>query len=87
MIHDDEIAKRLNELLSKHPEFSKLAQNDATVHSWLKTAMTFQNRDYVGSAEEILVGIIVAMGRDKEQMTKDHINTIRNCTCNPRLIV
>lgn len=86
MKHNDEITQRLEELLEKHPEFRKLSMNDPTVYSWLKTAMTYENRDYVGSAEEILVGIIVALGRDKQELFDDSLERIKSCTCNARKI-
>lgn len=79
MIHNDEITKRIDELLDKHPEFKKLYVNDATVHSWLKTAMTYDNREYIGSAEEMLVGIIVALGRDKQAWYDKYLDHMKKC--------
>lgn len=79
MIYNDEITQRLNELLYKHPEFKKLADNDATVYAWLKTAMSFENREYIGSAEEMLVGIIVALGRDKQAMFDSQLKHANIC--------
>lgn len=80
MIHNDDITNRLKELLDKHPEFAKLSANDATVHSWLKTAMTYENREYIGSAEEMLVGIIVMLGREKEALQDNFISHMQTCS-------
>ncbi len=59
---------RLEELLMEHPELHNLSVNDATVYAWLKTACTHENREMVGSVESVLIGIIVALGRDKKIM-------------------
>lgn len=79
MVYNDEITQKLNELLSNHPELRKLQMNDATVYSWLKTAMTHENREYVGSAEETLVSIIVALGSDKQRLFDSQLDHMRKC--------
>lgn len=79
MIYEDEITQRLEELMNLHPEFRKLYMNDPTVHAWLKIAMTFDNREYLGSAEEMLVGIIVALGRDKQAEFNNHLDHMKLC--------
>lgn len=82
MIHNDEITQELNELLNKHPEFHKLYANDPTVHSWLKTAMTYNDRKFVDSTKEVLIGVIVALGADKERLFDQNVMQMRQCTCN-----
>lgn len=80
MEHDDATTRKLNQLLDEHPELKKLALNDATVYSWIKTAMTYDNREYVADVTEILVGIIVMLGKEKQTLFDSAVEHAKICT-------
>lgn len=68
MRYNDQITKRLEELMLLHPALHELTAKDATVYAWMKVAMTHNNREYIGSAEEILVGLVVTLAHEKQQL-------------------
>lgn len=47
--------------------------------------MSFEDRKYIKSAEDMLVGIIVALGHDKKIQFKNYLEHMRMCPLQLRI--